>query len=83
MKAIAFDAMGVIYTTSDDVAELLCPFIRNNGGIDDVDKITNLYKAASLGKMSPGAFWKAVLIRNWRTSTFANFPSLTGYSRYC
>jgi len=35
VKVLVFDAMGVIYMAGDDVAELFCPFIHENGGIAD------------------------------------------------
>ncbi len=52
--------MGVIYTVGDDVKELLCPFIEEEGGSKDVSWIESLYLSASLGNMSASEFWEAV-----------------------
>ncbi len=60
IKVVLLDAMGVMYSVGDDVTELLCPFIAENGGISDIDKITSLYMEASLGKMTSNEFWQEV-----------------------
>ena len=52
--------MGVMYSIGDDVKDLLCPFIAEKGGISDMDKITSLYMAASLGNMTTIEFWQSV-----------------------
>jgi len=52
--------MGVIYSVGDDVTDLLCPFIKEKGGISDMDKIASLYNVASLGNMTSTEFWQAV-----------------------
>ena len=52
--------MGVIYEVGDDVADLLIPFIRENDGIPDSEKIEAVYKEASLGRMSAKDFWRWV-----------------------
>jgi HAD superfamily hydrolase (TIGR01509 family) len=62
MKTIVLDAMGVIYSVGDDVSGLLCPFIAEMGGSLDTERITVLYRAASLGQISAEAFWKAVAV---------------------
>jgi putative hydrolase of the HAD superfamily len=58
MKTLALDAMGVIYAAGDDVAELLCPFIREHGGLSDDSRIEALYRDASLGRISATQFWQ-------------------------
>ncbi len=60
MKTLVLDAMGVIYTAGDDVAELLCPFIHENGGVADDRRIEALYHDASLGRLSASQFWEQV-----------------------
>ena len=60
MKYVVLDAMGVIYSAHDDVAELLYPFIVEKGGLNDLDQIINIYIETSLGKMSSAEFWKKV-----------------------
>ena len=62
MKTLVLDAMGVIYEAGDDVAEFLCPFIHENGGITDDSRIEALYKDASLGRLSAGQFWEKVRV---------------------
>ena len=59
MKTLVLDAMGVIYAAGDDVAELLCPFIHENGGIADDRRIEALYHDAS-GRLSAIQFWEQV-----------------------
>ena len=61
-KVVILDAMGVMYSIGDDVKDLLCPFIAEKGGITDVDKITSLYMAASLGNMTTIEFWQSVAV---------------------
>src|SRR5262245_20938185 len=57
---LLLDAMGVIYRVGDDVADLLIPFIAEHGGSRDRDRISALYMEASLGRLSPAAFWRDV-----------------------
>jgi putative hydrolase of the HAD superfamily len=57
---LVLDAMGVIYESADDVAELLVPFISENGGISDVARIQREYIDASLGRIDTASFWKNV-----------------------
>ncbi len=60
MKTLVLDAMGVLYEARDDVAELLCPFIHENGGVPDDGYIEALYHDASLGRFSASHFWQQV-----------------------
>ena len=60
LKVVVLDAMGVIYSVRDDVRDLLCPFIAENGGSRDTLQIEQLYRSASLGNISAFDFWKAV-----------------------
>jgi hypothetical protein len=62
MKTLVPDAMGVIYAVGDDVGELLCLFIAEKGGVRDPEQIRDAYRAASLGRMSASAFWRAVSV---------------------
>ncbi len=57
--SIVFDAMGVIYTNASTVTDLLCPIIKEKGGLSDCGKVYELYKTASLGLSTSEAFWKA------------------------
>jgi putative hydrolase of the HAD superfamily len=60
MSCLVLDAMGVIFKSADDVAELLIPFIAEKSGSVDEEVIQSAYLAASLGKISPDEFWKQV-----------------------
>jgi HAD superfamily hydrolase (TIGR01509 family) len=60
MRTLVLDAMGVIYRVGNDNRDLLCPFVREKGGIEDVSRILALYHAASLGEMSSAALWRGV-----------------------
>ena len=62
MKTLVLDAMGVIYKVGDDVGELLCPFIHENGGLSDDSEIETIYREASLGHLSAREFWERVKI---------------------
>jgi putative hydrolase of the HAD superfamily len=59
-KVLVLDAMGVIYRVGDDVADLLVPFIREKGGIDDDAQIEAAYLKASLGEIDAAEFWRRV-----------------------
>lgn len=60
MKCLILDAMGVIFESADDVAELLIPFILEHGGCRIREKIEAAYLEASLGHIGPGEFWARV-----------------------
>jgi FMN phosphatase YigB (HAD superfamily) len=57
-QVLALDAMGVLYAGGDDVAELLIPFIRQNGGTADARHVEEKYIEASLGNITAAQFWK-------------------------
>jgi FMN phosphatase YigB (HAD superfamily) len=59
-QVLALDAMGVLYAAGDDVAELLIPFVRQNGGTADARHVEEKYVQASLGNMTAAQFWKEV-----------------------
>jgi len=58
--ALILDAMGVIYSCGDDVGELLVPFLRDQGGQSNLDKVRRFYVPASLGQISADDFWRGV-----------------------
>ena len=60
MKTLVLDAMGVIFAAGDDVVELLCPFVHEQGGIVDDGRTESLYNDASLGRLSARRFWEEV-----------------------
>jgi putative hydrolase of the HAD superfamily len=51
---------GVIYRVGDDVADLLVPFIREKGGLEDIAQIEAAYTSASLGRIDAAEFWRSV-----------------------
>jgi len=63
LKCLVLDAMGVVFSAADDVAELLIPFVRNRGGTESADAIQSAYVEASLGAITPDAFWLRVGLR--------------------
>ncbi len=63
MRCVVLDAMGVVFSTADDVVELLIPFIRESGGADDDGLIQSTYVEASLGAITADEFWLAVGLR--------------------
>jgi HAD superfamily hydrolase (TIGR01509 family) len=60
MRCIVLDAMGVIFSAADDVAELLVPFIGDAGGNVSAKTIESSYFDASLGRISADEFWMKV-----------------------
>lgn len=56
-KVIIFDVMGVVFTVSDDVSDLLIPYILSLRPHTQKDGIKRLYLEASLGKLSALEFW--------------------------
>jgi putative hydrolase of the HAD superfamily len=59
IDAVAFDAMGVLYKTGDDVEDLLIPYLRGKGCTLVDSEIEDLYRECSLGKMSSSEFWNS------------------------
>jgi len=60
MSCLVLDAMGVIFKSADDVAELLIPFIAAKSGSSVEEVIQSAYLEASLGEISPDEFWERV-----------------------
>ena len=57
MKTLALDAMGVIYQTGDDVAELLVPYVCQHSETS-AERVKNLYHQCSLGEFTSSVFWE-------------------------
>jgi FMN phosphatase YigB (HAD superfamily) len=57
---LVLDAMGVIFASADDVADLLQPFIISRGGESNPERVSDLYIQASLGRLQPDEFWQSV-----------------------
>lgn len=60
MSCLVLDAMGVIFKSADDVAELLIPFIAEKAESFNEQVIRSAYLEASLGNISPDEFWNQV-----------------------
>jgi len=60
VDVVIFDAMGVTFKESDDVNNLLIPFIERECGYEDRGAIRQLYAVASLGCISSKGFWEQV-----------------------
>ncbi|WP_196425867.1 HAD family hydrolase [Amycolatopsis camponoti] len=57
IDVVLFDAMGVLYSSADDVGQLLVPYLRSHGCVLRREEIVLLYQECSLGKMSSADFW--------------------------
>jgi HAD superfamily hydrolase (TIGR01509 family) len=77
MSCLALDAMGVIFQSADDVAELLIPFIAEKSGSINKEVIQSAYLQASLGKISPDEFWHRVNVASALEDEFLSRHSLT------
>jgi putative hydrolase of the HAD superfamily len=60
IECVVLDAMGVVFRAADDVAEQLVPFVRSQGGVEDVGAIEAAYLDASRGSITADAFWSKV-----------------------
>ncbi len=77
MNGIVLDAMGVIFHAADDVAELLVPFIAEQGGERRQEIIEAAYLEASLGAISADAFWSNVQVSSEQEDRYLALHSLT------
>jgi putative hydrolase of the HAD superfamily len=76
MSCLVLDAMGVIFKSADDVAELLIPFIAEKAGTFDEEVIHSAYLEASLGTISPDEFWNQVDLTSKFEDEFLSLHSL-------
>ena len=76
MCCLVLDAMGVIFKSADDVAELLIPFIAEKSGSTDEEVIQSAYLEASLGKISADEFWSQVDVASELEDEFLSRHSL-------
>ncbi|MDR2973893.1 MAG: HAD-IA family hydrolase [Propionibacteriaceae bacterium] len=58
IRLVAFDAMGVVFASGDDVGELLIPYLRGLGCTLDEADIQRWYLECSLGRMTSADFWE-------------------------
>ncbi len=57
-KWVILDMMGVIFKVTDDVNDLLVPYIQKRNEMISAEKINEMYLRASLGEISSFDFWK-------------------------
>jgi FMN phosphatase YigB (HAD superfamily) len=76
MSCLVLDAMGVIFKSTDDVGELLIPFIAENSESIDEEAIQSAYLEASLGKICPDEFWNRVDVASELEDEFLSRHSL-------
>ncbi len=57
MNWVIFDMIGVIFEAADDVNDLLVPYILRTDASATSKRINELYRKASLGKISSCDFW--------------------------
>jgi len=57
---VVFDAMGVVYNSSDDVSDLLWPFVLKNNPAIDKKAFIDSYVRISLGNITCKQFWDYV-----------------------
>jgi HAD superfamily hydrolase (TIGR01509 family) len=64
-KWIVFDAMGVIFEEGDDIINGLVPFLQRRGFTRlEPEAVHAVYRRASLGQISPRAFWEGIGLGN-------------------
>jgi HAD superfamily hydrolase (TIGR01509 family) len=62
---IVFDVMGVIFEESDDIINRLVPFLHRRGQAHlEPEAVHTVYRRASLGQITPRAFWEAIGLGN-------------------
>lgn len=57
---VCLDAMGVIFESRDDVAELLVPFARSRGSQLSDREIEEQYRLCSLGRFTSADLWRVL-----------------------
>ena len=61
LKAVALDAMGVVYPVADDLREILIPYLRGRGCELADDEIVALFRACYRQGMPAQEFWQRTL----------------------
>ena len=77
MPCLVLDAMGVIFQSADDVAELLVPFISEKSASCNEADIQSAYLDVSLGNISPDEFWNQVGVPASRENEFLSQQALS------
>lgn len=63
LRVVVLDAMGVIFTEGDDVAQHLVPFVAERGGTASSGLIEDCYRQCSLGNMTTVELWARLGVR--------------------
>lgn len=83
MPAVAFDAMGVLYTTRDDLANELIPFALEHGSSLTPEDIRRIYRRAMVGELTAAALWRELgisvdeSVENTYLRRYALVPGMT------
>ena len=64
IKWVIFDAMGVIYTKSDDVLEWVAPFLKEKNPDVDLTDLKDVYHKAAKGEMTSTEFFEHFGLEN-------------------
>ncbi|NNE72611.1 MAG: HAD-IA family hydrolase [Acidimicrobiales bacterium] len=57
LELVVVDGMGVLFRTGDNLGRLLVPFARSRGATLEHEEIAELYRQASMGRLSTAEFW--------------------------
>ncbi|GGL09583.1 hypothetical protein Sme01_00570 [Sphaerisporangium melleum] len=74
---VAFDAMGVLYRSADDVADLLVPYARGKGSDLGDREITELYTRCSVGAIGTEELWERLRTRGASDEEYCGRHTLT------
>lgn len=74
---VALDAMGVLYRSADDVADLLVPYVRAKGSGVPAEQIERLYTECSLGRITSGELWQRLGITDADDEEYCRRHELT------
>ena len=67
--------MGVLFGTTDDAADLLVPFVRDQGSEATDSEIEEVHRQATLGRLSAAEAWRAVGLEGDAASYDAQYLS--------
>jgi HAD superfamily hydrolase (TIGR01509 family) len=73
MRAVAFDAMGVLYSTADDLRATLVPFAIEHGSSLSEENIARVYRRAMIGDLSAADLWRELGVRGDPTELEAEY----------
>ncbi|MFF2775535.1 HAD family hydrolase [Streptomyces sp. NPDC058052] len=77
IDTVVFDAMGVLYRSADDVAELLVPYATGKGSPLDAPRIGELYTECSLGRFDTDELWRRLGVSGASDEEYCALHELT------